>query len=207
MSNANNSSGRPVAIYVHGLASGMAAQTFKTFQSMFPQFEWVSDDFGESIGLNVRQLNRMIHTYNPKVIIGTSLGGVTVLYADAPDAIKIAVNPALSIAHCARHTIGLGRHPYFCPRKDGKREFVLTENMRKSYQRYLSQHTPLPGAESYAIFAAHDELLGDDAALIAQQKVANCGYDVVIDPHGRHRIEPSTIEIISQHIAKVIDME
>ena len=206
MNNVNNSSDKPVAIYVHGLASGMAAQTFKTFQDIFPQFNWVSDDFGESIGRNVIMLNRMISIYNPKVIIGTSMGGVTVLYADAPNAIKIVVNPALSIAHCVRHTIGLGQHPYFCPRKDGKQEFVLTENMCKSYQRYLSQHTPLLGAESYAIFAAHDELLGDDAALIAQQKVADCGYNVVIDPQGRHRIEPSTIEIISQYIARAIGM-
>ena len=205
MNNVNNSSDKPVAIYVHGLGSGMAAQTFKTFQDIFPQFNWVSDDFGESIGRNVIMLNRMISIYNPKVIIGTSMGGVTVLYADAPNAVKIVVNPALSIAHCVRHTIGLGRHPYFCPRKDGKQEFVLTENMCKSYQRYISQHTLICGAESYAIFAAHDELLGDEAALVAQQKVSDCGYNVVIDHKGRHRIEPSTIEIISQYIDNVIN--
>jgi hypothetical protein len=56
----------------------------------------------------------------------------------------------------------------------------------------------LQGKENYAIFSAHDELLGDEASLKAQQVVSNAGYSVSIDPKGVHRITSSTIKLISE---------
>ena len=192
---------RPVAIYVHGLASGAAATTFRSFKKQFTQFEWISDDFGERIGDNVRLLNKMVQEHHPALIIGTSLGGLTLIYANAPSAIKITINPALSIAQCVRHKIGIGVHPYFCPRKDGRKEFALTENMCKSYQRYINTHHPQYGLFNYAIFANHDELLGDDASRKAQCYLSARGFTTMVDPKGQHRIKSSTIKIIRRIIA------
>ncbi|MBQ5888838.1 MAG: hypothetical protein IIW77_06155 [Bacteroidaceae bacterium] len=50
--------------------------------------------------------------------------------------------------------------------------------------------------------AAYDELLGDDASLIAQQAVSDAGYNVSIDPKGVHRITSSTIKLIGKIINK-----
>lgn len=105
----------------------------------------------------------MISLENPSLIVGTSMGGVTVLYANAPDVVKIVCNLALSIADSVRNTIGLGQHKYFCDRINGKRTFELTEEMCLGYENYIATHTPLQGKENYAIFSAHDELLGDEA--------------------------------------------
>ena len=191
---------QPVAIYVHGLASGANAATGKILSKRFSNFNWITTDFGEDLAANVRQLNECIKEHKPQLIIGTSMGGLTLLYADAPDAVKIAINPALLIADCVRNTIGLGRHNYFCKRLDGATEFELTEEMCKGYETYIAAHKPSFGKSSYAVFATHDELLGDEASVVAQKIVGNCGYKVLVDPEGAHRIKPSTIDLIDNEI-------
>lgn len=79
---------QPVAIYVHGLASGANAATGKALSKRFNNFNWITTDFGEDLAANVRQLNECIKEHKPQLIIGTSMGGLTLLYADAPDAAK-----------------------------------------------------------------------------------------------------------------------
>lgn len=192
----------PVAIYVHGLASGANGTTGGQLAKLFPQFVWMSTDFGEDLAENVEQLNEMIRSDYLQLIVGTSMGGLTVLYADAPEAVKVAINPALSIADSVRHTIGLGKHPYFCERMNGATEFELTEQMCCDYERYIATHTPSLGRASYAIFAEHDELLGDEASAAAQQVVANSGYRVLIDPKGQHRLCNSTLKLLKNEIIK-----
>ena len=193
---------RPVAIYVHGLASGAAGTTFNSLARKLKQYRWITTDFEENIERNVIFLNCLIEKYHPALIVGTSMGGVTVLYSNAPNAVKIVCNPALSIADCVRNTIGLGQHDYFCERIDGQQKFELTEEMCVGYENYIANHTPLLGKENYAIFSAHDELLGDEAASVTQQIVADAGYNVSIDPKGVHRITSSTIKIIGGLVSK-----
>ena len=188
----------PFAIYVHGLASGANATTFHKLAKRFPQFIWMSTDFGEDLAENVEQLNDMIRSNYPQLIVGTSMGGLTVLYADAPDAVKIVHNPALSIADCVRNTIGLGKHPYKCRRLDKKTSFVLTEEMCQNYEAYIASHTPSLSVANYAIFSANDELLGEEAATRAKEFVSELGYETVIDPEGAHSLTPSTFELITK---------
>ena len=139
------------------------------------------------------------------MLVGTSMGGLTVIYATAPDAVKVVCNPALSVADCVRNTIGLGRHNYFCTRKDGVKTFVLTEEMCSDWERYIATHTPTVGRVGYAIFSAHDELLGEAATLAAQDYLAQCGFEIIVDPVGRHRMQQSTYEIIAKHI--IVNMQ
>lgn len=193
---------RPVAIYVHGLASGAAGTTINSLARKLKQYRWITTDFGEDIETNVLILECMISLEHPSLIVGTSMGGVTVLYANAPDVVKIVCNPALSIADSVRNTIGLGQYEYFCDRINGKQTFELTEEMCLGYENYIATHTPLLGKENYAIFSAHDELLGDEASLKAQQVVSDAGYCVSIDSKGVHRITSSTIKIIGNLVNK-----
>ena len=193
---------RPLAIYVHGLASGAAGTTFNSLARKLKQYRWITTDFEENIERNVVTLNCLIEEYRPALVVGTSMGGVTVLYANAPNTVKIVCNPALSIADCVRNTIGLGHHDYFCERINGQQKFELTEEMCVGYDNYIANHTPSLGKESYAIFSAHDELLGDEAASVTQQIVADAGYKVSVDPKGVHRITSSTIKIIGSLVDK-----
>ena len=191
---------RPTAIYVHGLASGANAATGKALSKRFNNFNWITTDFGEDLAANVRQLNKCVKEHKPQLIVGTSMGGLILLYADAPNAVKIAINPALSIADCVRNPIGFGRHKYFCKRLDGAMEFELTEQMCKGYETYIAAHKPSLGKLSYAVFAIHDELLGGEASVVAQKILCDCGYKVLVDPEGTHRIKPSTIDLIDNKI-------
>ena len=191
---------RPFAIYVHGLASGASGGSGGALSELFPQFCWITDDFGEDLQANIEKLNQMVEQYHPQMLVGTSMGGLTVIYATAPDAVKVVCNPALSVADCVRNTIGLGRHNYFCTRQDGVKTFVLTEEMCCDWERYIATHTPTVGRVGYAIFSAHDELLGEVATLAAQDYLAQCGFEIIVDPVGRHRMQQSTYEIIAKHI-------
>ena len=193
---------RPVAIYVHGLASGAAGTTINSLARKLKQYRWITTDFGEDIASNVAMLECLVNEYKPALVLGTSMGGVTVLYANIPEGVKIVCNPALSIADSVRNTIGLGEHEYFCDRINGKQTFELSEEMCLGYENYIATHTPLQGKENYAIFSAHDELLGDEASRIAQQVVSDTGYCVSIDPKGAHRITSSTIKIIGNLVNK-----
>ena len=194
---------RPVAIYVHGLASGSAGTTINSLARKLNQYRWITTDFGEDIASNVATLEYLVNEYKPALVLGTSMGGVTVLYANAPDVVKIVCNPALSIADSVRNSIGLGQHEYFCDRMNGKQTFDLTEEMCLGYENYIATHTPLQGKENYAIFSAHDEPLGDEASLKAQQVVSAAGYSVSIDHKGVHRITSSTIKLIGGIINKL----
>ena len=186
------------AHYVHGLASGANATTAIKIAEAFPGYEWTVADYGECIEENVQKLNDIVAHHSPHLIVGTSMGGLTVLYTDAPNAIKVVINPALSIADCVRNTIGLGKHPYFCKRENSAMEFELTEEMCRAYEEYIAAYRPLLGRENYALFAAHDKLLGDEASARAQDLLRECGYKVLIDPNGAHRLQSSTLEMLKR---------
>jgi hypothetical protein len=83
---------------------------------------------------------------------------------------------------------------------NGATEFELTEEMCKGYEAYIAAHKPSLGKSSYAVFATHDELLGGEASVVAQKIVGDCGYKVMVDPDGAHRIKPSTIDLIDNEI-------
>lgn len=193
---------RPIAIYVHGLASGASGGSSGALAELFPQFAWVAPDFGEDLRANVERINQMVAELNPQLLVGTSMGGLAVIYADAPNAIKIVCNPALSVADCVRSTIGLGVHNYFCTRIDGVKTFVLTEEMCRDWERYIATHIPSTGKIGYAIFSPHDELLGEEATLAAQYYLEDQNFRVLIDPVGVHRMQASTYEIIKKEIVE-----
>lgn len=190
------------AIYVHGLASGAYSLNFKKVTEKFPQFTWAMAEFGEDLAENVEHLNRLIAQLKPSLIVGTSMGGLTLLYADALDAVKIVHNPALSIADCVRNTIGLGEHEYFCRRLDKKTTFVLTEEMCCAWEEYIATHEIKLGRENYAIFSLEDELLGEDASTQAHSTLTAAGFIAWVDPEGAHSITSSTFELIDKCVAK-----
>lgn len=191
---------RPFAIYVHGLASGASGGSGGALPERFSQFCWIIDDFGEDLQANIKKINQMVEQYHPQLLVGTSMGGLEVIYATAPEAIKIVCNPALSVADCVRNNIGLGRHNYFCTRKDGIKTFVLTEEMCCDWERYIATHTPTIGSAGYAIFSEHDELLGEEATFAAKEYLEQCGFNTIVDPVGVHRMQQSTYDIIAERI-------
>lgn len=188
------------AIYVHGLASGAKSSTFMELQQQFAHLRWMCVDFGEDLEQNVEHLNQMVEFYKPKLIVGTSMGGLETLFVNAPNTVKVVCNPALSLANFIRNSFGLGTHNYRYSRKDGVQQFDLTEQMCIDYEHYIATHPILLGQENHAIFALHDELLGDEATLEARRVLSDAGYTVFVDPHGEHRFSEGTFDYLQREV-------
>ena len=93
----NKNDVKPVAIYVHGLGSGAASTTIRTVRKVFSEYEWIALEVNENPFESIEKINAVIREFNPTLLMGTSLGGNYVFYADAPCAKKVICNPAMKI--------------------------------------------------------------------------------------------------------------
>lgn len=191
---------KPVAIYVHGLGSGAASTTIKTIRKMFAEYEWVAAEVNENPYESIEKLDSIVQKFCPVVLMGTSLGGYYVFYTDAPDAVKIICNPAMNIETIIRKKIGLGKHDYFVERENGDTEFILDDETCRRFEEYRSSHNAISGKENYAVFATHDELIGDSASLDNMAMTFNAGYSILIDNMGGHRLRKTTLTLLKKRL-------
>ena len=80
---------KQIAIYVHGLGSGAASTTVRTVCKIFSEYEWIALEVNENPFESIEKINAVISEFNPSLLMGTSLGGYYVFYADAPCATKV----------------------------------------------------------------------------------------------------------------------
>ena len=111
------------AIYIHGLGSGANTSAIKTISKILPQYKWHPLEVNENLKESVAIIDAAVNELHPQVVMGTSLGGLYVMFADlsaAPRCRRILCNPACNIAKLIREKIGFGIKEYFVPRKDGE---------------------------------------------------------------------------------------
>ena len=100
------------AIYVHGLGSGAASSTIGIVRKVFPEYEWTAVEVNEDPAASVDVINQAIVQLHPAFLMGTSLGGLYLMYADMSScedgAIRFLFNPACDIARIIREKIGFG---------------------------------------------------------------------------------------------------
>ena len=101
----NENNVKPIAIYVHGLGSGAASTTVRMVCEIFSEYEWMAIEVNENPFESVEKINATVSKFNPSLLMGTSLGGYYVFYADAPRATKVICNPAMNIAELIRYKI------------------------------------------------------------------------------------------------------
>ena len=70
------------AIYVHGLGSGAASTTVEIVRKIFSEYEWVAVEMNEDPVSSVNAINQAIAQLRPAFLMGTSLGGLYLMYAD-----------------------------------------------------------------------------------------------------------------------------
>lgn len=119
------------AIYVHGLGSGAASTTIDIVREVFSDYEWTAVEVNEDPVDSINTINQAIAELHPAFLMGTSLGGLYLMYADMnsceEDAIRLLFNPACDIARIIREAIGFGSKEYFVSRQDGVQEYELNE--------------------------------------------------------------------------------
>ena len=192
------------AIYVHGLGSGAASTTIDIVRKVFLDYEWTPVEVNEDPVDSVNTINQAIAELHPAFLMGTSLGGLYLTYADMESceesAIRFIFNPACDIARVIRETLGFGTKEYFVPRQDGIQEYVLDESMCVRFENFIAGHQPTSGKRDYAMFSINDELIGSAGVRNNQRICYQAGYRILIDWQGGHRLRRQTLRLSRTHL-------
>ena len=198
------------AIYVHGLGSGAATSTLAQVQKYLPQFIWHAVEVNENMEESIRLINKAIKEFDTRAVLGTSLGGLYLMYAKVEDwqrapVHRIICNPACNIADIIRDKIGFGTKQYFVPRQDGKQEYVLDETVCRQFEEYIDKHTPTVNKYAYrhpdvAVFSIKDELIGEHGVLENMADCYKAGFEIMLDDKCGHRLDKKVLKLIQSRI-------
>lgn len=193
------------AIYVHGLGSGAASSTIGIVRKVFPEYEWTAVEVNEDPAASVDVINQAIVQLHPAFLMGTSLGGLYLMYADMSScedgAIRFLFNPACDIARIIREKIGFGMKEYFVPRQDGVQQYELSEAVCARFEDYIAGHEETHGrGKDYAMFSTEDELIGPEGVSRNQAICYDAGYRILIDLEGGHRLKKAALRKACKHL-------
>ena len=87
MNNYYNTAPLPYALYIHGMGSGAKSGTKSSLGHYLDGYEWLSPELPVEPEDAMAILEDYVNVFTPALIAGTSLGGLYLLYLDAPDAV------------------------------------------------------------------------------------------------------------------------
>lgn len=195
------------AIYVHGLGSGAASTTIKFVRKVFPDYDWRALEVNEDPVESVNIINQAIARLTPTFLMGTSLGGLYLMYADMTPCedgtVRFLFNPACDIGRIIRETLGFGTKKYFVPRQDGIQEYELNEVVCARFDSFIDGNQPTSGKGcDYAMFSINDEIIGRNGVNNNQCICFNAGYRILIDWEGGHRLRKATLRLAWNHLSR-----
>ena len=74
--------------------------------------------------------------------------------------------------------------------------------MGTRFTEYESSHKVVNGTKNYALFAVHDELIGDADMLDNMAMVFESGYRLLLDSKGGHRHRAAALKLLHREISK-----
>lgn len=190
---------KPYALYIHGLGSSAKSGTKSSFGRYFDEYEWLSPEVThdpyESLGI----LNDWCSVFSPVLVAGTSMGGMLTLYVNAPNAIKIAVNPTIEMERVLRK-LGYGKHPYMQERENKEKEFIIDEPMIRRFITFREEKAILPGKRSIALFSTDDELVGKEISKHNASILEGQGWEVLWSAKFGHRVNEQAVKTIVRYL-------
>lgn len=187
---------RPYALYVHGMGSGAKSGTKTSLAHYLGGYEWLTPELPLDPVEALSVLDDYAHVFAPALVAGTSLGGLYVLYVDAPEAVKVAVNPTYNIDTILRR-VGYGKHAYLCEREDGATEYVIDEPLVKLYAQFRDSHTPVDVSRKLALFSSDDEMVGREPSKQNARMYEKLGYEIVWSEKFGHRMNQAAAKLLS----------
>lgn len=187
----------PYALYVHGMGSGAKSGTKSSLGHYLDGYEWLSPELPVEPAEAMAILEDYVNVFSPALIAGTSLGGLYLLYLDAPEAVKVAINPTYNIETTLRR-IGYGKHPYHCEREDGATEYTIDEPLVKRYKAVRDQRAPMPSKRMVAFFSSDDELVGREPAKQNAAALQRLGYEIHWSDKFGHRLNQPAAKLLSK---------
>ena len=192
-----NSEPLPYALYVHGMGSGAKSGTKSSLGHYLDGYEWLSPELPVEPEAAMAILEDYVKVFSPTLIAGTSLGGLYLLYLDAPEAVKVAINPTYNIETTLRR-IGYGKHPFHCEREDGATEYTIDEPLVKRYMAVRDQRTPVPSKRMVALFSSNDELVGREPSKQNAAVLQSLGYEIYWNDKFGHRLNQPAAKLLSK---------
>lgn len=164
----------PVMMYIHGFRSGANGSKREQLQKHFEgRYRVIAPEVDADPEKSLGIINDIIARENPRIVIGTSLGGWMTLMCNSNDASLVVVNPSL----CPQETLSQWKNEgleYFCPRLDGVRTYRLTDEILNKFDRYDVMQAIMKKREIiYALCSARDELLGTSHIEILRAHLPN----------------------------------
>ena len=175
------------ALYIHGLGSGSGSGTGSAFLRYFPDYEWICPEVNEDPEESLAIIDEYVRTFNPEMIAGTSLGGFYTVYADAPEAIKVAVNASMDIEHVLRK-LGYGKHRFHCEREDGRTEYELNETVVRKFTEFKASHKVVTGSQNLGVYSTDDEVVGQVESRKNARLLQEAGFTIVWSDRFGHRL-------------------
>ena len=193
---------KPYAMYIHGFASSPKSGTRASLARALPEYEWLAPEVTHDPFESLEIINEWARTFEPEVIVGTSMGGMLALYVDAPKATKIVLNPSLEMDRTLRK-MGYGKHPYLQEREDGAKEFVIDEPMVQRFVAFKKEHTYILGSRNIGLFSTDDELLGHEMSKRNAKVIEEAGFDIIWSAKYGHRCNDNAVKEIVKQLKSV----
>lgn len=196
-----NDEPKPYALYVHGMGSGAKSGTKSSLGHYLDGYEWLSPELPVEPAEAMAILDDYVKVFEPKLIVGTSLGGLYVLYLDAPEAVKVAVNATYNIETTLRK-IGYGKHKFHCEREDGTTEYTIDEPLVKRYMAVRDEREAKKSAKMIGFFSTDDELVGKEPAKKNAAALEILGYEICWCDKFGHRLNQPAAKVLWKMITR-----
>mgnify|MGYP001096278134 CR=1 FL=1 len=184
---------KPQVVYLHGLSSSGQSATCQRLRRALPKHEVITPDLAVQPEVALSELKRLAAMLDPNtVIVGTSMGGC---FAQLFRGFRrILINPSFHTSRKLRENTGT-RLPFHNPRKDGLKDFEVSEKLVKKYEKLEAQQfepkfgiqgkRPDNPEEVFAFFGTEDTTVNCKEEYLEH-------YTHYADFAGGHRLDPDT---------------
>lgn len=190
---------KPYALYIHGLGSSAKSGTKSSFGKYFDDYEWLSPEITHDPYESLQILNEWAEAFHPALVAGTSMGGMLTTYVNAPDAMKIAVNPTMEMEHVLRK-LGYGKHQYLQEREDGATQYLITEQLVRRFIAFRSEHETILGRRNIVLLSNDDEVVGKEISKHNAALLEDKGWEIVWCSKFGHRLNEPAVKYLLQYI-------
>lgn len=192
-------------VYLHGLSSSGQSTTAQRLRRTLAKHEVISPDIPVQPEMALTELRRLASLLRPDaIIVGTSLGG---LYAQLFRGFhRILINPSFHTSRHLKEKVGK-RLPFHNPRKDGLKDFEVTDKMVKKFEQMeAKQFDPKFGIIGknpdkpelvHAFFGTRDTVVNCKEEYLEH-------YGNAEDFDGEHRLDPNTT--ITLIVPKILEL-
>lgn len=175
-------------VYFHGFGSSCFGSTVKSLQELLPDFTIIAEDIAVDPMKALPVLKAKCELEQPKLVVGTSMGG---MYAQQMRGFKrICINPAFDLSK-HKDILHEGTFEFLNPRRNGETTFTITPEIISHFEEMEAHQfdgiTVDDRENVYGLFADND-------TTVNCEDIFRKHYKHIMHFHGEHRLNRQVIE-------------